>query len=169
MKQKTPPKFKRRNYYIDQKFQTDFIIKFWLIVAVGSVCTAIAIYWLSQTSTTVAIVNGRVAVHSTSEFLLPLMIQTVQIELIIVSLATALMTLFISHKIAGPMFRIKATLTALGQGNLAKMHLREGDQLQEIAVVYNDAVSSINDKIRMIQDAKSLEEAKKIANTFKVL
>jgi len=162
-------KYQRRNYYIDKDFQTKFIIKFWLIVAAGSLLTAALVYWLAQHSTTVSIVEGRVAVHTTAEYLLPLLVQTISIELVVVSLATALMTLFISHKIAGPLYRFKVSLKALGEGDLASVHLRQGDQLQEIASAYNEAVQSLDDKVRMMRNASSLDEVRKILNTFKGL
>ena len=97
---KSPLPYKRRNYYINKKFQTNFIIRFWLLVAIGSLLTAAAVYMLAKNTTTIGIMHGRIAVHTTAEYLLPLMLQTIAIELAIVSLFTIMMTLFISHKIA---------------------------------------------------------------------
>jgi methyl-accepting chemotaxis protein len=165
---KTPRPYRRRNYYIDKEFQTKFIIKFWLIVAIGSLFTIAAMYWLAQSTTTVGIMDGRIAVHTTAEYLLPLMVQTVSIELLIVSIFTIIMTLFISHKIAGPLYRLKITMKALGDGNLKPMRLRQDDQLKEVAVSYNEAIVNLNDKIRKIKDSSSIEEIRKILNTFKL-
>ena len=39
---KSPRQYQRRNYYIDKKFQTKFIIQYWLIVAMGSLLTVAA-------------------------------------------------------------------------------------------------------------------------------
>lgn len=164
---KSPLPYKRRNFYIDKKLQTKFIVQFWLIVAIGSLFTVAAVYWLARNTTTIGIMDGRVAVHTTAEYLLPLMVQTVVIELAIVSFFTIIMTLFISHKIAGPLYRFKMTLKDLGNGNLKTMHLREGDQLQEIASCYNEAVVKLNDKIKRIKNS-SPDEAKKILDTFKL-
>src|SRR5579863_6592681 len=105
---KSPRPYQRRNYYIDKKFQTKFIVQFWSVVAIGSLFTAAAVYWLARNTTTVGIMQGRVAVHTTAEYLLPLLVQTVAIELAVVSVVTIIMTLFISHKITGPLHRLKA-------------------------------------------------------------
>ena len=166
---KSVQQYKRRNYYIDKKFQTKFIVKFWLIVAIGSLFTAAAVYWLAQNSTTVGIIDGHVAVHTTAEYLLPLMAQTVSIELLVVSLFTIIMTLFISHKIAGPLYHLSMTFKKLGAGDLTGLHLRQGDQLQEVATSYNEAVQQLNDKVKTLKNASSMEEVKKILTTFKVL
>ena len=165
---KSPRSYQRRNYYIDKKFQTRFIVQFLILVAVGSLFTVAAVYWLSQNTTTVGIVEGRVVVHTTAKYLLPLMFQTVGIQLAVVSLLTILMTLFVSHKIAGPLYHLKETLKALGEGNLKPMHLRKGDQLQEMANSYNEALEKLNDKIKRIKDSSSIEEVKKILDTFKL-
>ena len=160
--------YKRRNYYIDKSFQTKFIVQFCALLAFGSLLTVALIYWLARHSTTVGIANGRVAVHNTAEYLLPLMLQTVFIELIIVCLAAIAMTLLVSHKIAGPLFRLNVMLSKLGDGDCsASMRLREGDQLQQVAVAYNDTVVKINEKIKSAKNASSLDEVKKILNTFK--
>ena len=102
-----PPKQQRRNYYIDKGFQTKFILKFCSLVALGSLLTVALIYWLARHSTTVGIADGRVAVHTTAEYLLPLLLQTVFVVLVVVSLAAIVMTLLFSHKIAGPLYRLK--------------------------------------------------------------
>jgi len=78
------------------------------------------------------------------------------------------MTLLVSHKIAGPLFRFKVMLGILGEGDLlSTMKLREGDQLQQVAVAYNEAVGKINEKIKKLKNASSMDEVKNTLNTFK--
>ena len=165
------PKFKkskRRNYYIDKNFQTKFILNFCSLIAFGSVLIVVLIYWLAQHSTTVGIVHGHVAVHTTAEYLLPLLVQTVCVELVIVSLAAIVMTLLFTHKIAGPLHRLKLMLAKLGEGDFSSsMRLREGDQLQQVAVAYNEAVEKINGKIKALKCSSSLDEARDVLKTFK--
>jgi methyl-accepting chemotaxis protein len=165
---KSPRSYQRRNFYIDKKFQTKFIVKFWLVAATGSLFVVAAVYWLARNTTTIGIMDGRVAVHTTAEYLLPLMLQTVAIELAIVSFFTIIMTLFISHKIAGPLYRLTTTLKDLGDGNLKPMHLRQGDQLQAVASSYNEALEKLNDKVKKIKNSSSIEEIRKILDTFKL-
>jgi len=163
-----PRKYQRSNYYIDKSFQTKFILKFCSLLAFGSALTVALIYWLARHSTTVGIANGRVAVHTTAEYLLPLLLQTVFIELVIVSLAAIAMMLLVSHKIAGPLHRLKIMLGLLGEGDFSSsMRLREGDQLKQVAVTYNETVEKINGRIKTLKNASSMDEVKKILNTFK--
>ena len=170
MSQPKPQAYQRRIYYIEKEFQLRFIIKFCLLAGAGSLLVIGVVYWLARHSTTVAIASGRVGVHSTAEYLLPLLLQTVLIELIVVGLATTVMTMLISHKIAGPLYRLKALLKDLGEGELsASMKLRKGDQLQPVADIYNESVRKLNDKVKKLKNVSSVDELKRQLDQFKTL
>ena len=163
--------FKRHIFYIEKKFQAWFIVKFCTLVAFGSLLTIVLVYWLAQRSTTVAINEGHVAVRTTADFLLPVMIQTTLIQLLVVTIATIIMVLFVSHKIAGPIYRLKIMLQGLGEGNIAApMHLRKGDQLLNLAEVYSKATLQLNEKLKKLKqsvDSGNLQDCKRILDGFK--
>lgn len=160
--------YKRRNYFIDKKFQTKFILKFCSLLALGSAFIVAIIFWWAGSSTTVGISEGRIAVHTTAEYLLPLLVQTFFIELVIISIAAIALTMLVSHSIAGPVHRFMIMLKGLGEGDLSSpMQLREGDQLQQVSIVYNEALEKIQTKIKLAKNSQSLDEIKKILNTFK--
>jgi nitrogen fixation/metabolism regulation signal transduction histidine kinase len=162
--------YKRHIYYIDNEFQGQFIIKFCLLVAISSLVGIGLVYWFAQNSTTVAISHGHVAVRTTADYLTPLLTQTVLIQFIIVAIATVAFTLFVSHKIAGPLYRLKMMFKALSQGDVSiPMRLRQGDQLQAVADGYTEAVGEINERLKKAKEAlkaNNIEEVKKILGTF---
>ncbi|MFH1577511.1 MAG: methyl-accepting chemotaxis protein [Candidatus Omnitrophota bacterium] len=138
----------RRAYFIERKFQTGFILKFSALVAIGSLLTGVLVYFLSQKSTTVVFEHSRALVKSTADFLLPLLLQTIVVVSIIVAASTAILTLFISHKIAGPLYRLKKELSAIAVGDLAGgFSLRKDDQLQDIASSLTTMVKGLRDRI----------------------
>lgn len=138
---------KRRNYFIDKKFQSNFIVKFCILVAVTGLLVMGIIYALAKNATTVSFINSRVVVQSTADFLFPVLIQTFIVTTVLISLATIFFTLFLSHKIAGPAFRFKKVLKALAEGNFrGECRIRKNDSLQDVA-------SSIND---MMEDMRSV-------------
>jgi nitrogen fixation/metabolism regulation signal transduction histidine kinase len=121
---------RRRNVYIDKDFQNRFIFKFCALVAVGAGLTIGLLYLWSMQSTTVSFVQAKVKVMTTADFILPVMIQTVLIVMGFVSLASIAVTLIVSHKIAGPLFRFRQTFKDLASGNFSsQVRLRKGDQL----------------------------------------
>jgi methyl-accepting chemotaxis protein len=149
--EKTQPRttsLKRRNFYIDKDFQTIFIIKFCALVAGGALLTIAFLYLMSRYSTTVSIVKARVMVMTTGDFLLPLLVQTVLVVTLVVSLAAAVVTLFVSHKIAGPLYRFKQTFKDLSMGNFSnQVRLRKEDQLQEVATEFNQMITAVRGQI----------------------
>lgn len=144
---------KRRNYFIDKKFQTRFILKFCFLVAVGGLLTIGIVYLLAMRSTTVSFVNSRAVVRTTADFILPLLIQTVLIVVVIMSLATIIVTLFVSHKIAGPLYRFKKVLEALEQGDFSSsFKIRRLDQLQGIADAFNAMITRIRIQLKALKE-----------------
>lgn len=124
----------RRNYFIDKSFQAKFILKFCLIVILASIVIAIALLSLSSKSTTVAIENTKVVVKGTADFIFPIALQTTLIVTIFSAAATSILTMFVSHKIAGPLHRMRREIEKLGEGNLnVNFSIREGDQLKNLA------------------------------------
>jgi len=149
----------RRNYFIDKKFQTQFIIKFCLIVIAAALAIGISLFFFSSNSTTVAIENTKVTVKTTADFILPLIMQTIIIVTVFTALAVVLLTLFVSHKIAGPLFRLKREIDKLGEGNYgANFQIRATDQLKELSHSLTLMSNSLRDKMTAIKNETSAAE-----------
>lgn len=147
---------RRRIYFIEKSFQARFIIKFCLIVAFGGLLTIALIYLFAKQSTTVSIVNSRAVVKSTADFLLPILLQTTLIVMIFVSFATIAVTLFVSHKMSGPLYRFKEVMDALGEGDyLSDFKIRKLDQLQDFANAFNEMIRKMRIQINALKDDSS--------------
>ncbi len=143
----------RRNYFIEKKFQSGFILKFCVLVIIGSLLTGALVYFFSQQATTVVFEHGRVQVKSTADFLLPFLIQTIIVVCVVVSIATVALTLFISHKIAGPLYRLKKELAAIGLGDLSgAFALRGDDQLQDVARSMSAMIKGLRDSLGSVKN-----------------
>lgn len=70
-------------------------------------------------------------------------------KLIIFILAVAFASIFISHKIAGPIYRFEKQAKAIGEGDLTlKFKLRKGDELKELADTLDKMVGALRDKVK---------------------
>ena len=153
--------YTRRIYFIEKKFQTEFILKFCGLVAAGALLTIGILYFLASKSTTVTIVDSRVLVRSTSDFLLPILIQTVFIVMLLVGLATVVITLFVSHKISGPLYHFKKTMEELEKGDFsADFRIRCLDQLQSLAETFNAMIGKTRKQINLTKKNFSLLKEK---------
>ncbi len=152
-KQKAHSYIKRRKYFIDKKFQTKFIMKFCSLAVLSGLLTIWILYFFAMRSTTVAFVNSRVVVTTTADFILPVIIQTVAIVLIIVGIATIVLALLVSFRIAGPLYRLKKHTEAIAKGDLsARFKIRHLDQLQDVATAFDYMVVTLRDDIKEIAD-----------------
>jgi len=145
-------RIKRHIYFIEKSFQARFILKFCGLIGLGGVLTIGLLYLWAKGATTVSIVNSRVIVTTTADFILPLLIQTVIIVTILVAIATIAVTLFVSHKIAGPLYRFKKIMEAMGEGDfLSQVKIRKGDQLQDLAKIFDDMIVKNRLKIKALK------------------
>lgn len=149
-------KYRRRNYFIDKKFQTNFIIKFSLIVILSSLAIGFLVIFLSRNFTTVAIENAKVLVKRTPDFIFPIMFQTIIIVNIIAAFIVIILTLLTSHKISGPLYRIKREIGLLKKGDLnANFKIRKKDQLQDLANSLSDLTDSLKGKRALLKEKAS--------------
>ena len=160
--------YDRRYYFIDKDFQTKFILKFCAVVAVSSIIIGGLIFMLSKGSTTVAIENTRVQVKSTSDFILPVLIQTVVVVSIFSALVVGVLTLLFSHKISGPLFRLKREIDTLKDGDLGRnFNIRASDQLQALSKSLSDMSVTMRQRYVEVKDKcknlKGLLEQKKFS------
>ncbi|MFH1441007.1 MAG: methyl-accepting chemotaxis protein [Candidatus Omnitrophota bacterium] len=176
---------RRTNYFIEKPFQVKFILKFCSLLALGGVITIGIVYFLAMRTTTVAIVNSRIIAQSTAYYILPILTQAVVLTMIVVILMAIALTLFISHRIAGPFYRIKQSLKQLEQGDFSSnCNLRQLDQLKDIAEAFNNMIKKNNSQLRLLKEdynclrsglepiferITSPEEKEKIAEIKKIL
>lgn len=152
--------FKRRIYFIEKGFQAKFILKFCVLVILGGLFTIGIQYLFAMHSATISFVNSRVVVKTTADFILPILLQTLAIVTVIVSLATIILALLFSHKVAGPLYRLKKIMQILGEGNIpAEFKIRHFDQLQDLATTFDDMIKKIREKlISLKENFSSLKE-----------
>ncbi len=156
--------YKRSQHFIKKDFQTKFIFKFCLLLLAGILVSTGLIFLFSQNSLTSSFHNSKLVVENTAMAILPTVIYTSLVTLGLLTIATIIVTLFISHKIAGPMFRFEKDLKEIGDGDLTKkVFLREKDQAEDMAACINDMTASLREKINLIRTGleNTLESARK--------
>ncbi len=142
------PKLARRQYFIQKDYQFKFILKFCLIVLAGSIISTAFLFFFAQGTLTSSFEHSRLVIRNTATAIMPAVILTNVITLIVITFATIVVVLFISHKIAGPMFRFEKDLKDIGQGDLTKkVRLRKKDQLTNLANGLNTMTASLHEKV----------------------
>jgi len=136
----------RRNYFIKKDFQSKFILKFLGLVLGGTAVLGgmLFAYLHFRGAMTTAFVDSRLSIVTTADYVLPSLIGSAIISIILVSLATAVTVLFLSHRIAGPLFRMEKSIDEIEEGNLViTTKLRATDEIQKMAEGLNDMAESL--------------------------
>ncbi|MBW2673572.1 MAG: HAMP domain-containing protein [Deltaproteobacteria bacterium] len=149
---KQAPTYKRRSYFVKKDFQVKFILKFCLIVLIGAVISSALLLIMTRDTLTSSFHHSRLTIENTGLAILPDVIITWVITLILITLATAAVILFISHKIAGPLFRLEQEVKDIGKGDLTrKITLREKDQVTALANGLTEMAAKLNKKVLKIR------------------
>ncbi|MDD5492047.1 MAG: HAMP domain-containing protein [bacterium] len=71
-------------------------------------------------------------------------------------LAIVVVSIFISHEVAGPLIHLEKSMSKVAEGDLTeKVALRKGDEFKEIAMAFNNMTNEIKQK--MIKDREHLQ------------
>ena len=91
------------------------------------------------------------------------------IGIFIIVAQIALLTVFFSHKLAGPIYRLEKACQSIIDGNYAeKIFLRKGDEMQNLAHLLNEVIRLSNERLCALRDATTEEEKGKIVSLLKI-
>ena len=144
--------FRRRNYFIKKKFQIDFSVKFLIIIVIEAVLAIGLFLYLSKGTLTTGYLGSELKIASTYDFFLPMLLFS---NLIIVG-ATGIIgiaaLIFLSHRLAGPLYRFEKALGDLSKGYLAqRFKLREKDQFMELQNSINELANVLDMNVGAIK------------------
>lgn len=151
---------RRRHYFIKKKFQASFMLKFCLLLVLACLIMGSIALLLTEKTVTTSFENLRLTVKSTSDFILPVLASSSIIAIMLVSIATITVLLYISHRIFGPLYRLEKDITEIGKGDLTvQVHLRQKDEFRDLSEMVNAMVKNMRSPLSSSQaKIKELEE-----------
>lgn len=144
---------KRRIQLIDPQFQFRMVGAFLLVqlLLTGLFAFALHTFFSSELSANLASAHARV--QNLSELLLPIVVLLSVGSVLVSVILTTLFVVRLSHRLAGPLFRFRVVLEALGHRRVP-MHttLRPDDQFQEVAASLGNAVSVLAEDLQVLRN-----------------
>jgi len=133
----------RTNYIIKGKLQLKYIAATLIIIILASTITGVTIY-----QTGWPLMEEKLEKVYPQYRLTPIM-KTIRgkliSNLILMTPLLIILSIFLSHKIAGPIYRLETDIGELSKGNLRKrVRLRKGDELKTIAGQINNLASTMD-------------------------
>ncbi|MBU4376778.1 MAG: methyl-accepting chemotaxis protein [Candidatus Omnitrophica bacterium] len=152
---------RRKNYFIKKEFQAKFILKFCALVALTALISASVIYLFLSQSVITVFENSRIVIKPSTEFIMPGLILSGLVSIALVGVTTIIIVLFISHRIAGPLYKIESSLEKMGDGDLSfDISFRKNDETKILSEVFNRARRRLNNMISGIK--KDLKEGRDV-------
>lgn len=159
---------RRRNYFIKKKFQASFILKFCLLIILACVVMSSIVYFSSRRTVTTSFEGLRLVVKSTNDFILPGLLLSGLVATALVSLACIAIVLFISHRIAGPLYRFEKSLEQISGGDLTvKTHLRQNDEMKALAGSLDEFAAKLKEDISFAKKETDLNKIRQRLSKYK--
>ncbi|MFZ5907431.1 MAG: methyl-accepting chemotaxis protein [Nitrospirota bacterium] len=163
--------WRRRNYFIKKDLQGKYIFSFFIFVLLGSILFTVIFSYLTSDTMTIVYDNYTVRVGQTPFMLLKETLSAHWIFIVTGGLLVIIVSMFLTHRFAGPLFRFEKSVEEMISGNFDfQIRLRNKDEGKELAEKINRLItmisSSMNDLKRLNADmedtlsdiAKTLEE-----------
>lgn len=162
-------KFKRKQYLVSKEFQLKYVGMILLFIFLTAALCSYVVYYTSM------ILLGEKLANVYPQGRLVSIVRIVNfrilLSVLLVSPLVAIIGIFLSHKIAGPIYRIEKFLANMATGDLsARINLRQGDELITIAEAINKMSESLKytisgQKEQLKKVVSELEELKKVSSS----
>ena len=144
----------RRVVFIDRRFQGAFILRFLLLLLVGTALFVLAAYLILDKRLEETYYSAHYTIKSTGEMLLPTLLALSAAFIVVLGAAAVFITLYVSHHIAGPLFAIRRYLESVSRGELDfQPKLRLNDQTTPLGESLAHALETLNTRLVAIRNA----------------
>ena len=145
---------KRKKYFIDKRFQGKMIARVIMLIAGAMVLSVFLSYYISvqmEKKSKVQLYGATdtyqddIRMVSRMEVIKPIIVRSLMIGGIISIVIATVLMLFYSHRLAGPVYKLRKGLEKMIEGDYGeKLVFRKGDEFQGLAEVIN----RLQDKLR---------------------
>ena len=130
---------RRRTYIVRMDFQKDFIIKYCVLVLISAVALSLIVYFFCGETVTTVFKDSRLKILSTNDFILPYLFWSSLVAVLCAVAVCWRMTMIISNRLAGPLFRFEKDIAQVAQGDLTvNIRVRQKDEFKSLATMLND-------------------------------
>ncbi len=133
-----------RRYYIQRMYQSKIILKFCLLTILGAAVFCISFYFAVDRDMGGGYAQALDGLRAVRGGMARTLMLTGGGALLVLGAAVVVMTLLMSHRIAGPLWRIERCARAIGAGDLSFLiRLRKNDEMRRLADRMNDMIAEL--------------------------
>lgn len=137
-------KRKKLNLTVKREFQRWLLLRIMGTVLLSSALAGVILYGYGYQEVSGSFFDAHIKIQRVSDILLLVIVAGSAVSLV----SGLLLALFLPQKLAGPVYRIEQDLAAIQAGDLSqRVHLRQDDQLHDLARAINDTVDTLVERI----------------------
>ncbi|HEY3347248.1 MAG TPA: HAMP domain-containing protein [Nitrospirota bacterium] len=137
-----------RQYYIDRKYQSKMITRFCLLAFVGIALFCACFYLMMSRSLDGGYANVLDCMRAVKSSIMANFWVVEGALMAFLAAGVILLTLLMSHRIAGPLWRIEQTAKAVEAGGLGiRVKLRDKDEMKTLADQMNVMLASLGERM----------------------
>jgi methyl-accepting chemotaxis protein len=141
--------WKRRNYFIKKDLQGKYIFSFFLFVVAGSIIFTLIFSLLSSNTMTIVYDNYKLQIGKTPLMLMKEILSAQWIFIVAGGFLVVILSMFLTHRFAGPIFRFEKSMEEMTKGNLNfRVYLRAKDEGKELAEKINILIDMLSSNIK---------------------
>lgn len=146
---KTEESRRRRNYFIKSELQGKYIFSFFIFVITGSILFTLIFSLFSADTLTIIYENYHLQIGKTPLVLLKETLLAYWIFIVSGGLTIVIVSMFLTHRFAGPIYRFEKSLEEMIRGNFNfEIRLRKKDENKQIAQMMNQLINMLSSNFK---------------------
>lgn len=151
-----PQQYKRRHYFIDKRLQGVFALRVYLVLIVSAVAITLLMSALTSDSFTLLYTDNDLQIGHTPLLILKRLLLANWIIIAPVGIIVVILAILLSHRIAGPIYKLDSILTAMNNNIIGQtIHLRQKDNFKDTAnklTTFNTTLAGKIEEIKSISE-----------------
>lgn len=144
--------WRRRRYFIRKDFQGRFVLRFFLAILLGALIFTLILGVFSSHTLTVTYEDSYLRLDRTPKALFIQILRAHGVYILILGVVISIVSVFLSHRIAGPLYRLEKSVEEISKGNLSfRITLRRKDEVKELADSINGMIDTLSGRIQDIR------------------
>lgn len=127
-------RYRRRNYFINKEYQGRTIFHYFLLILAGSILFSLIFSFFSSNTISIVYDDYQLRLGTTPGILLDRIFSAQWFFIVVCGMAVIFITLFLTHRVAGPFYRFEKSLDSMLEKNISgNIHLRKKDEGKGVA------------------------------------
>jgi methyl-accepting chemotaxis protein len=141
--------WKRRNFFIKKDLQGKYMFSFFIFLVAGSVIFTLIFSLLASNTMTIVYDNYKLQIGKTPLMLIKEILSAQWIFIVAGGFLFVVLSMFLTHRFAGPIFRFEKSIEEMTKGNLNfRIYLRAKDEGKELAEKINILIDMLSSDIK---------------------